>query len=88
MNRLAILLLLCLTCAASYLVDASDAEIRNSVCIISGENGSGSGFFTEIEGKNVVVTNNHVILEIKDAKITDINGEEYKYETIYSRNKK
>ena len=77
-------LLLFVTCAIPHFINASDADIRNSVCIVSGENGSGSGFFTEIEGQNVVVTNNHVILEIKEAQITDVNGKEYKYDTIYS----
>ena len=77
-------LLLCVSCAIPHFINASDADIRNSVCIISGKNGDGSGFFTEIEGQNMVVTNNHVILEIKEAKITDVNGNEYKYDTIYS----
>lgn len=63
---------------------AENASPRfRSVCLLKGENGSGSGFFTAIDGRNVVVTNNHVILEIKDVTIRDVNGVEYEYDEVY-----
>lgn len=69
----------------SILLSAADAPpITRSVCILSGENGSGSGFFASIEGRNVVVTNNHVLLEIKNAKLLDVNGNEYEYDEIFA----
>lgn len=57
-------------------------EIRRSVCVLKGDNDRGAGFFAKIDGRLVVVTANHVILELKNARIYDANGEEVPYNEI------
>lgn len=57
--------------------------VMRSVCLLKSEKGRGSGFFTSIAGMDVIFTNNHVILELEDVRIYDINGAEYEYDKVY-----
>ena len=50
--------------------------VTRSICLLKSAQGSGSGFFTTFAGRDVVFTNNHVILELPDVRIRDINGDE------------
>ena len=67
---------------------ASGAEQQpntlRSVCLLQSPRGRGSGFFTQWNDKDVLVTNNHVLLEMPDVKIMDINGNVYRYDLIYT----
>jgi len=63
-------------------------QLIRSVCLLKSPQGSGSGFFTSWEGKDVLVTNNHVILEMADVKILDINGRSYRFDTVYTSPKR
>lgn len=58
--------------------------MRQSICLLRGSNGAGSGFFTNVNGKDCVITNNHVALELKDMKICNVQGKEYNFDKIYS----
>ena len=58
--------------------------IARSVCLLKSPAGSGSGFFASFAGMDVVITNNHVMLEMPGVRILDINGNEYEYDFIYS----
>ena len=58
--------------------------VARSVCLLKSPAGSGSGFFASFAGRDVVITNNHVLLEMPDVKILDINGNGYEYDFIYS----
>lgn len=63
---------------------AAAGPVARSVCLLKSPQGSGSGFFTYLHEMDVLVTNNHVILEMPDVKILDINGNVYEYSKIYS----
>ncbi len=58
--------------------------VTRSVCLVKGGNGSGSGFFAAFDGQSVFITNNHVLLGLKDPKIVDINGREYPFDKVYA----
>ena len=58
--------------------------VPRSVCLLQSPHGSGSGFFTCWDNRDVLVTNNHVILEMPEVKIRDINGKVYQYCKVYS----
>ena len=61
----------------------AEIPIMRSVVLLKGKDGAGSGFFTELNGENVVLTNSHVFLGSKDVRITDVNGGEYPYSKAY-----
>ncbi|MBR2641663.1 MAG: trypsin-like peptidase domain-containing protein [Lentisphaeria bacterium] len=63
---------------------AAAGPVARSVCLLKSPQGAGSGFFTSLHEMDVLVTNNHVILEMPDVKIRDINGNIYEYNKIYS----
>lgn len=67
------------------LLSAGDTSlsVMRSVCLLKSPKGSGSGFFASFNGMDVVFTNNHVILGLKDVRIRDINGGEYEYDKVY-----
>ena len=74
--------LLLVSCA---IVHAANKVNPLKLCVtISGENGSGSGFFIRREGKCYVVTNNHVILELHKPNIRGVNGETIPFKQILS----
>ena len=74
--------LLLVSCIAIF---AADKVNPLKLCVtISGENGSGSGFFIRREGKCYVVTNNHVILELHNPNIRGVNGDIIPFKQILS----
>lgn len=83
--KISVLLALCL-CGLSETLSAAQPvqPVPRSVCLLKSPRGSGSGFFARWEGMDVLITNNHVILELPDVEILDVNGKKYPYEVIYS----
>ena len=79
---LAVILFFC----GSTLLSAEKQQLPapRSVCLLKSPLGSGSGFFTSLDNQDVLVTNNHVILELPEVKIRDINGALYEYCKVYS----
>ena len=53
---------------------AKKISMLPQVCIFKGKNGTGTGFFLKVDKQNFIVTNNHVLLELDDVEIVDING--------------
>ena len=76
--------ILILSCLLPLLSAQDNIPITRSICLLKSPSGSGSGFFFQWNNQDVLVTNNHVILELPDVRILDINGQEYKYDTIYA----
>ena len=88
-GRLVLALALLLFPALAVPVWAREArQLSRSVCLLKSPQGSGSGFFARWEGRDVLVTNNHVILEMADVKILDINGRAYRFDTVYASPKR
>lgn len=62
----------------------SPRNIKTSVVLFEGSNGSGSGFKVMFGQLPVIVTNAHVFFGIKDAKIRDIDNNPYEVERIFA----
>lgn len=75
---------LCFLLAGMFSISAANLSMIPHVCILKGKNGSGTGFFLDVEGQLCIVTNNHVLLEIENVEITDINGKKIPYTYAYA----
>ncbi len=77
-----LLLLVFTTCPGIFAQDR--AAVSRSVCLLKSQVGEGSGFFADVQGMDAVITNNHLILELPDVRILDIDGSIYEYDTVYA----
>ena len=78
------ILLILTSCFALYFCNAAPpSSLLQNVCIIKGENGSGSGFFLPFRNQWYVVTNNHVLLELKNPMILDVDGKKIDFDGAY-----
>ena len=64
----------------SVVVLADPVSMLPAVCILKGKNGAGTGFFAEIKGQLCIITNNHVLLELENVEIIDVNGKKISYD--------
>ena len=58
-------------------------EVRSCLVEVRGDNGSGTGFFVEIKGRNFIVTNLHVLSGNKEVKFYAANGETVNIGTMF-----
>jgi len=61
----------------------SSEQIRESLMIVQGKQGSGSGFITELNGKKVAITNIHVILGNTGIKFLDCHDNRLQIGKVY-----
>lgn len=64
-------------------VPINKGNIRDSLIIVVGEKGVGSGFITVFNGKKVAVTNIHVLMGNRQVKFLDCNNNRLEYSRIY-----
>ncbi len=58
-------------------------QLRESLMIVQGKKGSGSGFITQLGGKKVAITNIHVVLGNTDIKFLDCHDNRLRIDKVY-----